>query len=70
MLNLKVKVKNGEVTPREAMYRLISSSNDPKRAKASKTGRWLASSTAQKRYDQALKRQENDRANSSNRSNN
>lgn len=54
-LNLKVRVKNGELTPQEALKRLLMASDNTEQASNSRTARWLSSPNAQKRYKQALK---------------
>ena len=58
-LNLKVRVKNGELSPREALKEMAESCRlrgaDPDAALNSRTGRWLRSPNAERRYSAALK---------------
>lgn len=54
-LNLKQQVKEGKITPQEALKRLIANSVDHESAGRSRTARWLSSPNAQKRYEQARK---------------
>ena len=54
-LNLKVRVKNGELSPAQALELLLDKAEDREEAAESRTARWLSSPNAKKRYNQALK---------------
>lgn len=56
-LNLKQQVKAGTLTPKRALELLLEGADDKNAARQSRTGRWLSSPNAQKRYDQARKSQ-------------
>ena len=53
-LNLKVRVKNGEIAPKDALVLMVKTSLDYQAAINSRTGRWLTSNNAIKRYKQAV----------------
>ena len=53
-LNLKVRVKNGEITPQEALKQLAMSSDNVEAALKSRTAKWLDSPNAERRYKQAV----------------
>jgi len=54
-LNLKVRVKSGELSPTAALELLLTNAEDKEQAAQSRTARWLSSPNAEKRYKQALK---------------
>ena len=56
-MNLKQQVKEGKLTPEEALKLLEDNADDMVAASNSRTGRWLRSDTAQKRYKAAKKSQ-------------
>ena len=54
-MNLKIRVKNGEILPQEALKRLAMKSINVEQALKSRTARWLSSPNAQRRFEQARK---------------
>lgn len=54
-LNLKQQVKEGKMTPERAMELMLERADNVVAAADSRTGRWLRSPNAQKRYKQGRK---------------
>ena len=54
-LNLKQRVKEGKITPQEALKEMGENAHNPEQALSSRTADWLRSSNAQRRYEQARK---------------
>jgi hypothetical protein len=50
-LNLKQDVKAGKISPERALELLLENADNPDAARESRTGRWLRSPNAQKRFN-------------------
>lgn len=52
-MNLKVRVKQGELAPEEALSQLMARATNKEQAGRSRTARWMTSPNALRRYKKA-----------------